>query len=712
MSLSGKQWILNNGCEPQTSFLSRELGLPPVLARLLINRGIDSPEKARVFLQPSINNFYSPWLMRGMEETAARLLEAIKKGEKVVVHGDYDADGISASVILVETLRSLGGKAEYYLPSRFAEGYGIHAEPLKRFKEDGVSLVITVDCGIGASEEAAYAGSLGLDLIITDHHEPVGPLPDALAVVNPKQNSCSYPYKELSGAGIAFKVASALMEKTGQALPVELLDLAALGTAADVVPLIDENRLIVARGLEVLQRKPRTGFQALAAAVNLDMHEITATALSFILAPSINAAGRMGEADPSAELLLTGDQKRASILAQKLHEANRQRRDIERKILEKTDKAALSGPVADGEKIIVLAGAGWHHGVIGIVASRLVEKYNRPVVLIAVEGDEGKGSARSIEGFDITEALAENGSLLERFGGHEQAAGFTVTAANIAKLQASLYRYARVAINAEQLKPKLNLEAELSGHNMNFSLTEKLKQFQPFGTGNPAPLFFGSQWELKSWRLVGKDKKHLKLQVSQNGITLDPIIFSGAYLEPLLQRHRKIDLAFKIKEGYFRQGKTLEVEVRDLRYCDSESFGAMEIVDLRNMKSRLHFLKDLIQKDEGETAVFVSTSARMKEAEKYCSAGQNLFFLTSGSNNGSSCIPATCKTVVLYDLPLYGDLLRPLFDGDQQDREMMVYLLYSEKDRYRNCALIDYSLPASRTLKKIISSLSASGDGG
>ncbi|MDY6825727.1 MAG: single-stranded-DNA-specific exonuclease RecJ [Bacillota bacterium] len=710
MSLAGKRWILRTDFEQESAFLSKELNISPVLARLLLNRGIDSPEKARAFLQPTMEHFHSPWQMQGMEETVARLLKALEKGEKIIVHGDYDADGISASVILVQMLRSLGGNVEYYLPSRFNEGYGLHSDPLKSFQEKGVSLVITVDCGISAVEEADYAHSLDLDLIITDHHEPIGSLPGALAVINPKQKSCPYPFKELSGAGIAFKIASALVEKAGQALPVDLLDLAALGTAADVVPLIDENRLIVSSGLEILRQKNRIGFQALAEVVNFDLKNVSATTLSFILAPSINAVGRMGEAGPAAELLLTGDQKRAMILAEELHGANKQRRDVERQILEEAEKAALEGPLADDEKIIVLAGTGWHHGVIGIVASRLVEKYNRPVVLIALDGNEGRGSARSINGFDITEALAGSASFLERFGGHEQAAGFSVTADNIKKVQDDLYCYARTRINDEQLKPKLYLEAELSGDDIDFSLVDRLKQFQPFGTGNPAPLFVSPNWELKSWRIVGKDKKHLKIKVSQNGLTLDPIFFSGAYLEPLLQKHRKVDLAVKIKEGFFRQEKTIDMEARDLRYCDSEDFETMEIVDLRGIKNRMHFLKELVQNKEGETAIFVSTKARMKEIEKFCSCCKKLYYFTSGSNNKSGSIFSNFNSVVLYDLPLFGDPLHPLFGGDQSGKRTAVYLLFNEKDRQRNSALIDYSLPAPEILKKIAFSVSASGD--
>lgn len=709
MSLAGKQWIFKTDFEQESAFLSRELSFSPVLTRLLLNRGIDSTEKARAFLQPTTDHFHSPWQMQGMEETVARLFKALEKGENIIVHGDYDADGISASVILVQMLRSLGGSVVYYLPNRFAEGYGLHSDSLKSFQEKGASLIVTVDCGISAVEEADYALSLGLDLIITDHHEPLGYLPSALAVINPKQKRCFYPFKELSGAGIAFKIASALGEKAGRDLPVDLLDLAALGTAADVVPLIDENRLIVSAGLEILQQKRRIGFQALADVVNFDLGNLSATALSFILAPSINAAGRMGEAGPAAELLLTDDQKRAVILAGELHDANRQRRDVERKILKEAEKAALEGPLAEDEKIIVLAGNGWHHGVIGIVASRLVEKYNRPVVLIALDGNEGRGSARSISGFDITEALAGSASFMERFGGHEQAAGFSVTADNIEKLQDSLYCYARARIKPEQLKPKLYLEAELSGDDINFSLIDRLKLFQPFGEGNPAPLFFSSNWDLKSWRLVGKDKKHLKIKVSQNGLTLDPIIFSGAYLEPLLQKHRKVDLAVKIKEGFFRQKKTIDVEARDLRYCDSEDFEAMEIVDLRGLKSRINFLKDLVHNKESNTAIFVSTSARMKEIQNYCSCGKKLCFLTSGSNNEHRIIPANFKSVIFYDLPLSGNLLRPLFIDDRSGERTKVYLLYNEKDRRRNRALIEYSLPTFEILKKIVFSFSASG---
>lgn len=701
MSLSGKQWVWPRPDQNLVHEMARSLNITPALATLFINRGINDPAEARAFLCPSLDQLCSPWRMAGMEKAVARLMEALRKDEKIMVHGDYDADGITATVILVEALRLLGGRVDYYLPSRFNEGYGLHLEVLKSFRDQGTHLVITVDCGINAVEEVGWAAENGLDIIITDHHQPLTGLQGAVAAINPLQEQCPYPFKELSGSGIAFKVASALMEKAKEPFPEELLDLAALGTTADVVPLLGENRIIVHHGLSVLRRMRRVGFKALAEAVGLNEQKITSTSLSFALAPAINAAGRMGEALPAAQLLLAEDRARAQDLAESLHRANQLRRATEQKILLEAEEAAIDLLSKGDQKIITLAGAGWHHGVIGIVASRLVDKYNRPFCLIALEDGEGRGSARSIPGFHITAALSECASLLERFGGHDQAAGFTVRADRVDALRNCLNRYAGLKLEERDLKPRLFIETELEDADITFDFTARLEELQPFGTANPAPLFVSRDWQLHSWRLVGADQKHLKLQLKKGNRSLDPIFFSGSFLEPKLEKGRRLDVALKLRDGYFRNQKTLEAEVKDLSYNDSYKSGELEVIDRRHLRDRLAAVSDIIDRNGKNGLVFVSTASRAEQIRKSCFLGDLPRIITGGSINGGGPFSAGPGPVILYDLPLYDGILKHIFSRVYNDKAVAVYLFYGREDLERNRRLLELSLPTPEALEII-----------
>ncbi len=702
MSLSGKQWVWSEHDSDLVEKLNKNLGFSPALARLLVNRGITNPVQARAFLCPSLDQFHSPWDMAGMESAVNRLLQSLQGNELIVIHGDYDADGIAASAILVEALRGLGAKVEYYLPSRFGEGYGLHMEALKKFREQGASLVVTVDCGINSVGEVEWASGNDLDIIVTDHHQPLEKLNGAVAVLNPLQEHCPYPFKEMSGAGIAFKLVSALMEKVGEPFPEHLLDLAALGTTADVVPLLGENRVIVHYGLETLRRMRRIGFKALAEAVNLDEQRISSTTLSFALAPAINAAGRMGEAQPAAELLLENDLSRAKSLAESLHRANQLRRTTEQKILLEAEEAAIKMMSEDNQKIITLAGHDWHHGVIGIVASRLVEKYSRPFCLVALEGEEGRGSARSISGFDITAALAECASILEKFGGHEQAAGFTVRADRVEALRDGLNRYARVNLDDGDLKPRLFIEAELDDSEIHFDFTNRLEQLQPYGTANPTPLFASRNWEIQSWRLVGADQKHLKLQLKKQNRSLDPIVFSGSFLAPKLEKGRRVDLALKLKNGFFRDQKTLEAEVKDLCYNDSCKSGSLEVIDQRGCKDRLAMAGEILDRNGKSSIVFTSTLSRADKIKKSCFLQASPNFITSGSVNDKDNQSSATGPVILYDLPLYEGIMEHVFNRACKERPLTVYLFYNREDLTRNRRLLDFSLPSPEILEKII----------
>ena len=707
MSLSEKRWDSPVPAPVEkVSALAEELDILPALARVLFHRGIDSAAAARDFLDPSPEQLHSPWLMMGMERAAERIGAALQKGEKIVVHGDYDADGITAAALLIEALRCLGAAAvDFYLPSRFREGYGLHRGALEQIAAAGADLVITVDCGANAAAEAACARGLGLDLIVTDHHRPFGALEGAAAVLNPLQEGCRYPFKDLCGAGIAFKLAEALMERADAAFPEDLLDLAALGTVADMVPLRGENRVIAACGTAQLKRSPRPGLRALAAAGGLQPEEIDSYALAFVLTPPLNAAGRIGEADPAIRLLMERDEGKAEETALFLDQANRQRRDTGTRILKEAEEALAADRRAAGEHIITLAGADWPHGVVGIVASRLVERFYRPVVLISLEGEEGRGSARSVPGFDITAALHNCAALLERFGGHRQAAGLTVKAAHVDELRSQLNRYAAGRLRPEHRSPLLEIDAVLEPPEMGMELARQAALLEPFGTGNPRPLFCSRGWELQSWRLVGAAQKHLKLNLESGEHRAAPIFFSAAALEPSLGRGRRFDLAFTLGEGRFNGRPVLDMVLKDLRRGDTFSRGRVTVIDRRGLRRRLSALKKILEADSAPPVIFTGTKGRREMLQRQLPAGLPLAFLTSGRDNYKGGLPVARsegrRVLILYDLPLSKRTLETFFQGCPGDGAIRVYLLYREADRERNELLLNLALPSRSALDEI-----------
>lgn len=704
MSLVGKHWSWPNETAVVQE-IARKLDIPPAAASVLVNRGICDAQSARDFLNPSLEQLHSPWMMCGMEQSVERILRALGRNEKIVIYGDYDADGICATATLVEILRKLEGQVDFFLPSRFNGGYGLHSEALEQLKDGGADLVITVDCGINAVDETTYARQLGLDLIITDHHKPLAKITGAAAVLNPLQDECGYPFKHLAGVGIAFQLAAALCEKCGRGFPAELLDLVAIGTVADVVPLLGENRILTTAGLSEIESFRRPGLKALAEASDLKSDRISSTTVAFILAPSINAPGRLGEADPAARLLLERDEEEARVLAQQLYRENCLRRETGQQVLRDAEAAILEDPKAVGEMVITLAGEGWHHGIIGIVASRLAERYYRPVVLIALDNGIGRGSARSIPGFDITAALAACASHLERFGGHAQAAGLTIPAARVKDLRKDLNRYARIHMTETDLIPQMALEGELAGSDITLELARQLNKLQPFGTGNPAPLFFTRGWELKSWRLVGTDRSHLKLSLDGESGNLAPIFFSGASLEPLLYPGREIESVVKLKEGFFHGEPVLDIEMKDLRYCDSGRSGQIEVIDRRGKGDRVRRIKELLRRCSAGTAIFVATQKRRSDLEANLPAGVKPFFITSGKDYGGLPAGAILKDLILYDLPLNDELLKPFFRYCSKEGNVLIYLIYEHKDREINQALLERSLPDPDGLKLIYRAL-------
>jgi len=561
-----KIWRVKSPAPALSRILASKLAISPVTAQLLINRGIYTTEQGRAFLGSELERLHSPLIMEDMKKAVARILKAVRAGENILIYGDYDADGITSAALLTYVFRSLGTKAECYLPNRLEEGYGLHLEPLKKARENGIDLVITVDCGISAFEEALWAGENGLDLIITDHHEPQSEIPAALAVVDPKRHDCKYPFKELAGVGVALKLAQALLETAGRGSGAwqEYLGLACLGTIADIMPIRGENRILVKHGLPKLANAKSPGIQALMEVSGTKKEELSPYDVGFGLAPRLNAAGRIGNPDLALRLLLTDSTGEARDLAGELNKYNQARQKIESTVFEEALKMLEENPERGEDRVVVLSSDNWHPGVIGIVASRLLNRLYRPVLLISLEGREGKGSARSIPGFNICEALVQCNKHLLNYGGHALAAGFTIERGKIEEFRRELNTYAGKIIGDKEMVPWLDLDGIVEVGQISEKLINELNMLQPFGYANPDPLLGCREAPVVNSRGVGKEAAHLKLRLRINNSTLDGIGFNlGAYAETVATAEA-VDLAFVPGINEFNGRRYVELKVKDL----------------------------------------------------------------------------------------------------------------------------------------------------
>ena len=555
--------------------LAAELSLSPLLCQILINRGITDAAGARKFLAPSLHDLHDPYLLSGMDASVRRIVGAIQTNEQIAVYGDYDVDGVTGTALLLTFFVALGLNVASYIPDRREEGYGLNREAIRQLAGRGTRLLITVDCGSTALEEVALAGQLGVDTIITDHHQPPETLPDALAVVNPHQLSCGYPNKHLCGVGLVFKLLTALRAHMRQAgvLPQRLpnlkrhLDLVALGTIADVTPIQGENRVIVQHGLEELTRTLKPGLQALRQVSGREGKSASVGEVGFQLAPRLNASGRLGSAAHSLELLMARDRAEAETLAAGLDEVNRERRalqaDIERAVHERIDRQYGGTPPA----AIVLGDADWHLGVVGIVAARIAETYHRPTFLLQIDGATARGSGRSIPTFDLYDGLQHCAEWLERFGGHRHAAGLTVSVDNLAALQEAFVRYADDRLGPEELRPVLRLESVVPLADIDPALVNELASLEPHGPGNPMPVLAASGVSIaSSIRRLGQDGQHARFRVEQDGRSLEVIAFRLAdRVTEAAGKGGVLDIAFVPAINTWGNRRTLELQLRDLR---------------------------------------------------------------------------------------------------------------------------------------------------
>ena len=554
--------------EKSVPYIRKQLNVPREIAHLLALRSIDTYEKAKTFFRPENEKLHDPFLMKDMEEGACRLSTAIRNREKVVIYGDYDVDGTTAVSIMYTFLKGFGLDVEYYIPHRFKEGYGINPDGIQYSIDKKADLIVSVDCGITAVEEALYAKENGIDLIICDHHTVGDSIPEAVAVLDPKRPDCSYPFDGLSGAGVGFKLIQGTIRKLGLAssLGDQYLDLVAISIASDIVPIVDENRIMMRKGLALINSSPRIGIAALLKKVGLKPGLINTSTIVFSLGPRINAAGRMGDATTAVELMIAESNAKAHRYAEQLEEINQKRRDTDIATTNQATDMLENEFEIDSLSAMVLHHPKWHLGVIGIVASRLVDAHYRPAIMLSTVEDKIKGSARSIKGFNIYNALKQCEDLLEQFGGHEFAAGLTMDKKNLDEFRKRIDQIAFDSLTDNDFKPELEISAELDLRNIDLKFWKLLTQFEPFGPGNMRPIFVSKNICVEGKpSIVGNG--HLKMKIQQgDSPVFDAIGFNMHEFEPQLRNCQRddIDIAYVLEENYWNGRRSIQIRLKDI----------------------------------------------------------------------------------------------------------------------------------------------------
>ncbi len=567
-----KRWELKSAADPQVvSRLSSELGIDPVLAELLVQRGVDTFQKARNFFMPSLDGLYDPFLMVDMDKAVDRLSEAVSSGEKILVYGDYDVDGTTAVSVMFSFLRELTKNVDFYIPDRYDEGYGVSFKGIDWAKEHGFTLLIALDCGIKANEKVDYANGKGVDVIICDHHLPEEELPAACAVLDPKREDCHYPFDDLSGCGVGFKLAQGYCIRNG--LPFErlmpLLDMLAVSIASDLVSTVDENRVLTYFGLKRLNENPNKGLLSMIRLSGLEEGHITIDDIVFKIGPRINAAGRMESGRIAVQLLTATTEPEAWSIGAKINEHNNERKNIDREITKEAIEMVTSGNCLSSGHATIVYNPTWHKGVVGIVASRLVEAFCKPTVVMA-QSNNGlvTGSARSVQDFDLYSAIETCADLLENFGGHKYAAGLTLKEENLPEFCRRIEKYAEEHIAETMVTPVVSIDARLGFEKITPIFFRILKQFQPFGPGNAVPVFLTEDvYDNGNVRKVGADGKHLKLDLIQKSRPLDPIpaiAFNQAEHFDHIRNYNPIDVCYSIVENYYRGTANLQLRIQDL----------------------------------------------------------------------------------------------------------------------------------------------------
>lgn len=551
----------------------KELNINPVLLNLLIQRGITTYAQAETFFNPSLSSLHDPFLMKDMHKAVERIVQAIEKKERVLIYGDYDVDGTTSVAMVYTYFKSRFAYCDFYVPDRYTEGYGISTQSIEWAKEQNINLVIALDCGIKATDKIKYANSLGIDFIVCDHHRPGSEIPEAVAVLDPKQPDCNYPCKDLSGCGVGFKLLQAFAKSQSQPEKevLDLIDLVAISIAADIVPIVGENRVLAYYGLKQLNEKPRTGIQAILE-LNAIRRELNISDVVFVIAPRINAAGRMDHGKSAVQLLISNTVNDANSKSITINQHNSNRRDADKQITEDALKLIGRDEKFESKRTTVVYQASWNKGVIGIVASRLSEKFYRPTVVLTESNGHIAGSARSVKDFDVYNAIEACSEYLEQFGGHMYAAGLTLKHENLENFRRKFEEVVSTTIEERMLTPVIEIDSELLLKDITGNFYGIVKRFAPFGPGNMAPVFVSRNCmaDLDSLRTVGQDNKHLKLSVIQPGMTkaISAIAFQlGSHLERI-NAGNTFDICYHIEENHFNGNVELQLNIKDIKFAD------------------------------------------------------------------------------------------------------------------------------------------------
>lgn len=556
-----KKWEYANANDEKIKEISEKFKINELLATILVNRNIINDDEIKIFLNPTRNDFYDPYSLPDMEIAVERIIKAINNKEKIIIYGDYDVDGITSITVLKKFLDARGMDVGYYIPNRLEEGYGLNKERIQKIVEEKYTLMITVDCGISGLEEVKLGNSLDLETIVTDHHEPLDELPDALAVIDPKIKTNKYPFNQLAGVGVVFKLIQALSIKLGldEKEYLKYLDIVCVGTISDIVPLVDENRIIAKLGLKLVEVTKNIGLKTLLKSVGYK--SIDSNTISFGIAPRVNACGRMGYETEALRLFLTDDVKEAEELTEKLNQYNKDRQETEKEIvkqaLEKIEKEELKDSA-----VIVLGDERWHHGVIGIVASKITDMYFKPSILVCYDGEEGRGSGRSIPGFDLHNALCKSSEYLEKYGGHEMAVGLSLKRSNFDKFKEEMQKVAKEA-NIEEIIPVIVIDKLVSLKNINIKMIKDLKMLEPFGEGNKTPLFACKNLKIDSIRTL-TEGKHLKLSLRDENIVINAIGFNMGHIADDYTIGDKVDIVGALEINTYNGEDSIQFNLKDI----------------------------------------------------------------------------------------------------------------------------------------------------
>ncbi|MCB5235671.1 single-stranded-DNA-specific exonuclease RecJ [Niallia circulans] len=657
MLRSKKRWIKEEAPNKEkASELAEELKIAPIVASLLIKRGYHTAEEAKAFLFDDNNEFHDPFLLLGMNIAVERIKKAISNNESILIFGDYDADGVTSTTVMMKTLEDLGANVQFYIPNRFTEGYGPNEGAFRYAKSIGVQLIITVDTGIAAVHEAQVAKELDIDLIITDHHEPGPVLPEALAIIHPKIEGSEYPFRDLAGVGVAFKLSHALYGS----VPLHLLPFAAIGTIADLVSLTGENRLLAKKGIKALQETNNIGLNALYRQMNVEKNTINEETIGFMLAPRINAIGRLGSADPAVELLSTDDPELAKELALEMEETNKERQAIVNQITEEAiEQVEQNYPLAEN-RVLIVGKEGWNPGVVGIVASRLVEKFYRPTIILSFDYEKGvaKGSARSIEGFDLYQNLSTCRDILPHFGGHPMAAGMSLKIDDVDVLRNNLNKLAFDQLTEEDLVPLTKVDGSFSISDISIQSIEDMQMLAPFGVDNPKPKLTFCDLEVENMRKIGSNQNHLKILLKQNEFDLDGIGFGIGDLCDHIAPNAKVSVLGELSINEWNNRKKTQIFIQDIEVSHWQLF------DYRSLRKMNH-LYDVVP--ENAHWIFFHQDSVPKDMN------QQVSYQVMETIEEAAFFESVDNAIVLADYPPNIDMLKTLLANNQPERIYAVF---------------------------------------